>query len=57
MQINALMCDKDGGNDCIKKVVILAFLADSDGTPVAVYYDSKTMEISYEYVDRFKIDN
>lgn len=51
------MCDKGGGNDCIKKVVILAFLADSDGTPVAVYYDSKTMEISYEYVDRFKIDN
>ena len=43
--------------DYTMPVVILAFLTDSGqygGSPIAVYYDAVTLEITSEYVDHFK---
>ena len=56
MQIKAYMFDKKT-KDYTMPVVILAFLTDSGqygGSPIAVYYDAVTLEITSEYVDHFK---
>ena len=56
MQIKAYMFDKKA-KDYTIPVVILAFLTDSGqcgADPTAVYYDAKTLEISYKSVNNFK---